>query len=50
VPGRHAGAAKYDEHVVLRPDHAPGESGLRVHYADDGSVAGHRAHAQEPAG
>ena len=33
VPFRHQDHGDYDEHLVLRPDRAPGRTGLHVHYA-----------------
>ncbi len=32
VPFRHQNGGDYDEHLVLRPEHAPGETGVGVHY------------------
>ena len=35
VPFRHQNGGDYDEHLVLRPEHAPGETGVGIHYATD---------------
>ncbi|KIF75601.1 NADPH-quinone reductase [Streptomyces sp. 150FB] len=31
IPYRSQNGGDYDEHLVLRPDHAPGEEGIRIH-------------------
>jgi hypothetical protein len=33
IPFRHQNGGDYDEHLVLRPVHAPGETGVGIHYA-----------------
>jgi NAD(P)H dehydrogenase (quinone) len=33
IPFRYQNGGDYDESLVLRPDRAPGEEGIRVHYA-----------------
>jgi NAD(P)H dehydrogenase (quinone) len=33
IPFRHQNGGDYDEHLVLRPEHAPGETGVGIHYA-----------------
>jgi NAD(P)H dehydrogenase (quinone) len=35
VPFRNQNGGDYDEHLVLRPEHAPGETGVGIHYAAD---------------
>jgi NAD(P)H dehydrogenase (quinone) len=32
IPFRYQNGGDYDEHLVLRPVHAPGEEGIRIHY------------------
>jgi NAD(P)H dehydrogenase (quinone) len=36
IPFRHQNGGDYDEHLVLRPDRAPGEDGVGVHLRVDG--------------
>jgi NAD(P)H dehydrogenase (quinone) len=35
IPFRHQNGGDYDNHLVLRDDHAPGESGVGIHYAGE---------------
>lgn len=34
IPYRSQNGGDYDEHLVLRPDHAPDQTGIRVHVSD----------------
>ncbi|MFC4855099.1 hypothetical protein [Actinophytocola glycyrrhizae] len=35
IPFRHQNGGDYDSHLVLRDEHAPGETGVGIHYAAD---------------
>ena len=35
IPFRHQNGGDYDDHLVLRPEVAPGETGVGIHYRDD---------------
>jgi NAD(P)H dehydrogenase (quinone) len=35
IPFRHQNGGDYDNHLVLRDDHAPGETGVGIHYTRD---------------
>nr|WP_264372484.1 NAD(P)H-dependent oxidoreductase [Georgenia subflava] len=39
VPYRHQNGGDYDEHLVLRPDRAAGQEGIRIHYAESDARA-----------
>jgi NAD(P)H dehydrogenase (quinone) len=36
IPFRHQNGGDYDSHLVLRDEHAPGETGVGIHRTDDG--------------
>jgi NAD(P)H dehydrogenase (quinone) len=36
LPYRHQNGGDYDEHLLLRPEHAPGQEGIGIHYVRPG--------------
>ncbi|WNO72427.1 NAD(P)H-dependent oxidoreductase [Streptomyces sp. AM8-1-1] len=38
IPYRRQSGGDYDEHLVLRPEHARGEEGIRIHYTGPGQT------------